>query len=811
MKKFNYISLFSGAGVGCFGFKQQGFDCVATCELLPQRIEIQKANKKCRYESGYIIGDLSKFEIKEKLYSQIELWRDKENLRDIDVIIATPPCQGMSTANYKKGDETKRNSLVVEAISIIKKVKPRIFVFENVSAFLKTKCTDIDGSFVTIGESIDKNLGTEYYIYSKVINFKDYGIPSSRPRTVVVATRKDLINISPLNIFPTRKKEITVREAIGDLPSLEFGEIDRNDLFHSFREYPRYMEEWISRISEGKSAFDNEQEYLPYKIVNGRREILKGAYLGNKFRRLFWDKPCACIATRNDQLASQSTIHPFDNRVLSIREIMRLMTIPDEFKWTLKDENEFTTVTEKKAFLKKNELTIRRCIGEAVPTGILTQIAKKSRDMLEFQEFAEKYYKDKTCLECDNFGNFYIDTFIAEQKLSFVKETGSYYTPQTVVFNTLSSYSFAEGKTLKVLEPSVGLGAFLPQIFTLLQNSEKVELDLCDINAEILDKLKIFLEQFPYDREKFKINFICGDFLLCKSLKSKYDLIVSNPPFFAADKTKLSEYRKINNLTKTKNIFAFFLKRYLTLSDEIITIVPKSFLMATEYDDVRCAAEIFDVVKIVDYGVKYFKEVFVEIISIHLKKNYKKHTVVESKLTGETITHPKKYIFHTKSWLIYRNKWFDNYIKKLELGVFTFFRDRQITNKYLKDSGEIRILRSKNILDDGNIISIEGYDKYIERERLNEFAVSKFLNTRSIIVPNFTYNTRATILPDNCLPNGSIAILTPVNETDINLIDLAYYATDDFREYYSIVKNKAKFTLNIDNNSIYYIGVKKDD
>ena len=290
--RFTYISLFSSAGVGCYGFKKEDFECIATCELLAPRMDVQIANKKCKYDSGYIVGDLTSEETKQKLYGEVARWRDKENVSSVDVIVATPPCQGMSTANYKKGDESKRNSLVVEAISIIQEINPRVFVFENVKAFLKTACTDIDGTIVSIEESIRRNLGDKYHIYARVINFKDYGVPSSRPRTIVIGTRKDCIHISPLNIFPLQQKAITVRQAIGDLQPLQYGEMS-DDVYHFFREYPQYMEEWISHIAEGESAFNNEDEYKPYKIVDGQKVILKGAHLGNKFRRLFWDNNLA--------------------------------------------------------------------------------------------------------------------------------------------------------------------------------------------------------------------------------------------------------------------------------------------------------------------------------------------------------------------------------------------------------------------------------------------------------------------------------------------------------------------------------------
>lgn len=59
----------------------------------------------------------------------------------VDLVIATPPCQGMSVANHKKkNDEIKRNSLVVESIDLIKQIKPRFFILENVPSFYKTGC-----------------------------------------------------------------------------------------------------------------------------------------------------------------------------------------------------------------------------------------------------------------------------------------------------------------------------------------------------------------------------------------------------------------------------------------------------------------------------------------------------------------------------------------------------------------------------------------------------------------------------------------------------------------------------------------------
>lgn len=90
-------------------------------------MNIQRANDKCEYEDGYICGDARSEDTHSRIMAEIEHWRMERNLRQVDVVFATPPCQGMSTANYKKTDhEQVRNSLVVEAIKMIKMIRPKV-------------------------------------------------------------------------------------------------------------------------------------------------------------------------------------------------------------------------------------------------------------------------------------------------------------------------------------------------------------------------------------------------------------------------------------------------------------------------------------------------------------------------------------------------------------------------------------------------------------------------------------------------------------------------------------------------------------
>ena len=796
-----YISLFSGAGIGCFGFTEQGFECIATNEIIQSRLNIQKFNKKCRYQTGYINGDISDQKTKDQIFTEIKRWQNIHKIGSVDVIVATPPCQGMSTVNYKKKDEKSRNSLVVEAIKMIDSIQPKVFVFENVRAFIKTICTDVDGNDKPIGETIKSNLSNNYRISWRVINFKDFGVPSSRPRTLVIGTRKDLRNITPLNLFPKRSAEITVRDAIGDLVHLEYGESDPTDILHFARPFPEYMLPWIKDIKEGESALDNPKETRPYLLKNGKRQDLKSTHINNKYRRLYWDRPGACIHTRNDIICSQDTIHPSDNRVLSIRELMRLMTIPDNFIW-----NDEINTLSRDQFLKNSELNIRRCIGEAVPTRIMETIAGNINLMLDYSDFVDSYDKSsfsKNDLTEEQKNNYYILSYIDESLLSDKKTTGSFYTPQCVVFDAIKDFAVMRKGSVRILEPAVGLGAFIPQLVSLCYNADEILIDVIDINPEILSKLKEYISMLKFDK-RVKINYICADFLEWKPLHT-YDIVASNPPFVKLNKKELSKYN-LGSSVSSSNAFALFAHKLRALGEKIVLVVPKSFIMAAEYQQIRNEYENISIVRIVDYGVKYFKDVFVEILSLTFDADHNGDAVIENKAENNEISQKQGYIFHDRLWMLYRDKWFDDYISSLELDVFDYVRDRQITNKHMKNEGKIRILRAKNILDSGEIISIPGYDRFIDDPQ--PYKTRSFMNSKAIIMPNFTYNTRASILPDNCLANGSIAYLIPKNKRPEE-IDILLYSTNDFRKYYAIVMNKAKFTLNIDNCTAYYIGVKK--
>lgn len=623
-KKNTYISLFSSAGIGCYGFKEEGFECIATNELIPRRLDIQKFNNKCKYESGYICGDISDETIQQLLFDEVELWRKKEQTTRVDVIIATPPCQGMSVANHKKNEnEIIRNSLVIESIKIIKKLQPKFFIFENVPAFMKTICTDLDGIEKSISDAIEKNLGNNYSYVSKVINFKNYGACSSRQRTVVIGVSNDYSDeVSPYELFPNLVEEKTLREVIGHLKPLnEFGEIDADDVYHSFRVYPKHMREWIHNLDEGQSAFDNEEDRKkPHQIINGKLVVNKQKN-ADKYKRQCWDKVGPCIHTRNDQMASQNTLHPSDDRVFSIRELMLMMTVPNDFKWVDKSVEKLNAMSfeDKKAFLKKEEIKIRQSLGEAVPTIIFKSIANKIKNAINYipltNSIIDKIIKNYCLNEFKNVYSFVrdnpLDLSIASlskiAELSNTKRTdnAAYFTNKSLVTQIVKSLPDTDKENIKILEPSVGVGNFIPIILKRFEN-KTITLDLVDIDKDSLSILKLLLKKISIPNN-CQINLINDDFLT-HEFKYDYDYIIGNPPFYKMNSRNglLKVYKKYSKNYKATNICSFFLDKAVDIGNYIAFVFPKFLLNTPEFKLSRDYLSKKSIDRIIDFGEKGF-------------------------------------------------------------------------------------------------------------------------------------------------------------------------------------------------------------
>lgn len=822
-----YISLFSSAGVGCYGFQQEGFHCVATVELLERRLNVQRYNKKCFFDSGYICGDLTEENTQGLVFTELEKWKNSFNLRDVDVLIATPPCQGMSVANHKKKNELNRNSLVVESIKLTKEIMPKFFVFENVRAFLTTLCTDIDGKDKPIGEAIQINLGGVYNILEQVINFKEYGNPSSRTRTLVIGIRKDLEDITPYDVFPDKKPEKTLREVIGHLPSLKkMGEISERDIYHNFKRYAPRMERWISEIKEGQSAFDNvDITRIPHTIKDGII-VYNTNKNGDKYTRQCWDKVAPCIHTRNDILASQNTVHPEDNRVFSIREVMLMMSVPDSFRWSDMSFSELNNLSlkEKETFLKREETNIRQSLGEAVPPIIFRQIANKIRLYLSSERPTDKYIQKIIATHnIDSYealigflskwrSGFSLRSKVAELSNINRDSNAAYYTRADVCYAVVKNLpDFKERKEICILEPAVGVGNFIPALIRKYRDIPSVIVDVVDIDDKSLDVLKVLLSHLKVPRN-IQINYICADFLIHR-FEHAYDVVVGNPPYKKITKEKelLAIYKSSVYNKDTNNAFSFFIEKAMSLGAVVALIVPKSLINAPEFNKTRAIMAKKRLSHIIDFGEKAFRGVKIETIAFVLNTSKKPAaTIVESYITARIYIQKQSYLTDKgfPYWIIYRNEAFDEVAEKMDLGVFRAYRDRAITKAITSQKGAIRVLKSRNI-GDNEIIDIPDYDTYIDK--LEGLDVGKFLNQKGcVLLPNLTYNPRACFLPKGCITDGSVAILTLVNDNDtVTEEDLSFYATKEFSSFYAVARNLGTRSLNIDNNSVFFFGKLK--
>ena len=835
-KSLTYVSLFSSAGVGCYGFHMEGYHCIATNELIERRLEVQRFNNKCRFETGYISGDISTDVTKNKIYEEISRWKALGNDR-VDVVVATPPCQGISVINHKKnGNDINRNSLVVESVELVKQIHPRFFVFENVMAFQKTLCITPEGCTVPIGEYIRETLGEDYVISGRILNFMNYGSNSSRTRTLMIGVDKSFRNnIVPYDLYPDFRKEVTLRDVIYDLPRLEWGEIWDNDFYHAFRTYKVEMRSWIHDLKEGESAFDNaDPTKRPHKVVDGK--IVENSRKNrDKYTRQPWDRFVQCIHTRNDQLAAQNTIHPEQDRVYSIRELMKMMTIPVEFRWVNKTLSELNALSDhdKRKVYRENEVNIRQCIGEAVPTEIMRQIAAKIKeklrqnrcDALETNKIIAEYSLDERTNLCDflkgNPLNLDIASLMRITELCNARreKNAAFYTNKFLVNEIMGKLPTISKSEIRILEPSVGAGSFIPFLFKRYENVPHVILDVVDIDPDSIEVLKLIMEKIAVP-SNFSINYICHDFLTYTPTHM-YDLAVGNPPFSKLKECtpEIASELRNNANQRTNNLSEMFLEKCIRYSDCVALVLNKTLLSTDEFQETRELLRELKIESIIDFGRYGFTGVSIETMCLVVYPKQKpKETAVCSMKYNRQLVHTQDYLTDDTFpyFLIYRDAEFDEVAAKLDFDVFSVFRDRQITKAITTsddETGVLWVIKARNIDDDGQgVTHIEGYDVFLSKEKAEKLSAFQYVNDDTVyLTPNMTYNPRVIPNIPNTIPDGSVAVLIPKKPLKLTQAQMDYFSSQEYRRFYRIARNLSTQSINVDKTSVYFYGVLKND
>ena len=315
MKKYKILDLFCGAGGLSLGFARAGFSVVKAVDIDPWAINTYNENRKEKVAEVLDVTTMTKDYL--------------DKLGPIDGIIGGPPCQGFSIANGQRIIDDERNKLYREYFRILKEIKPKFFVIENVTGLLTLAKGTVRDDILKRAKKMGYNV--EY----KILNASQYGVPQVRMRVMFVGIHKSCT--SGKFIFPEgESKPVSIEDAIGDLPSLDKGEDNTTYIHAPKTEYQKMIRDGmtilhnhilskhtaktkntIAMIPEGKRICD-----LPEELRGGRKyEAL--------MRRMDRKKPAVTIDTGH-----RTYFHYEELRIPSTREVARLQSFPDSYIFT---------------------------------------------------------------------------------------------------------------------------------------------------------------------------------------------------------------------------------------------------------------------------------------------------------------------------------------------------------------------------------------------------------------------------------------------------------------------------------------------
>lgn len=305
--------LFCGCGGTSLGFEMAGFETVLGCDIHTPSIQTFQANHP---NCSTITGDVKKV--------NPETIKELLNGRQLDVLIGGIPCQGFSLNNRKRHENDDRNYMYKEFARFVEILQPKVVVLENVSGMKST------GNFVEDIETHLSQIGN-MTVKSKLLYAPDYGVPQKRTRLVFVGIKDAEFNFSDIiktHGPETDKSYVTIKDAIGDLPSLKTKETKIKYEKKPFSEYQELM-----RINTNGSVTNHTAPNHPLATIEKIKNTKPGEPMYEKFKqriRLAWNilSPTQVSGGIRPQFQFG---HPEDNRGLSIRERCRIQSFPDDF------------------------------------------------------------------------------------------------------------------------------------------------------------------------------------------------------------------------------------------------------------------------------------------------------------------------------------------------------------------------------------------------------------------------------------------------------------------------------------------------
>ena len=373
----NFVDFFSGAGGISIGLKNAGYKCVLSNDF---DINVKKTYEHNFPNEKFIYGDLRLPEIEKQIFNCIG---DKK----IDLVVGGPPCQGFSmfgkrrfknTKNYNPLDDD-RNDLVKVYFEYIKKIKPSWIIMENVEGILNLG----EGIYIDFIKKNLKKLGYKNFDY-RILNTADYGVPQKRKRFILIANNTGHLVPWPKPKYFKEPKDWqlpyrTVGEAISDLAPVKTQKIFKNHtpMTHSTEIIERY-----SYVEEGKKM---DVEKLPKKLQYGKYTGKKIKNFSHVYRRLHRKEPSITLVPGHNAFP----IHPWLNRLITVREAARLQTFPDEIEFLGPSKDQCIQVGN--AF----PCLVAQSIGEIILKTIGNNWTETNKSKLADYSLLDKWYYQK--------------------------------------------------------------------------------------------------------------------------------------------------------------------------------------------------------------------------------------------------------------------------------------------------------------------------------------------------------------------------------------------------------------------------------
>lgn len=316
--KFKVLDLFSGAG----GFSA-GLDSVENIETV-EAVDFDKyatETFKNNFPNAHVItGDITEKTIKDEI---IKVAKE----RKVNMIVGGPPCQGFSLKGKNLGLDDPRNFLFLEYYELVKQIRPKVFVIENVKNLLNSE----NGYFKN--QIIEKFSSLGYIINFGVLNAKNFGVPESRERAIIIGSSEISIDL-PVG----KETSVTVRDAISDLAYLNSGEgtFESDYQNEPQSEYQRKLRANKLYNHKATSHSKGALEKLAMIPPEGDKTSLPKELLGKQkfattWSRLQWDTYSPTIDTRFDTPSNGRNSHPILNRSITPREAARIQSFSDDF------------------------------------------------------------------------------------------------------------------------------------------------------------------------------------------------------------------------------------------------------------------------------------------------------------------------------------------------------------------------------------------------------------------------------------------------------------------------------------------------